>query len=98
LEKKLSKGGSCQIADTQVQETLDGSQLIETRNRAKENFTMKLSSSDKATGKLHEVKGAIKQKAGQFAGNPCLEDKGRTEKNAGKVQNFVGKVEKAVGE
>ena len=59
---------------------------------------MKLSTSDKATGKLHEVKGAIKQTAGQVAGNPSLENKGRAEKNAGKVQNFVGKVEKAVGE
>jgi uncharacterized protein YjbJ (UPF0337 family) len=81
-----------------VQENPDGSQLIETRNRTKEKFTMKLSTSDKATGTLHEVKGAIKQKAGQIAGNPCLEDKGRTEKNAGKAQNFVGKVEKAIGE
>ena len=59
---------------------------------------MKLSSSDKATGKLHEVKGAIKQTAGKIVGSPSLEDKGRTEKNAGKAQNFVGKVEKAVGE
>ena len=59
---------------------------------------MKPSSSDKATGKLHEVKGAIKQTAGKIAGNPSLEAKGSTEKNAGKVQNFVGKVEKAVGE
>jgi uncharacterized protein YjbJ (UPF0337 family) len=59
---------------------------------------MKQSTSDKATGTLHEVKGAVKQKTGQVVGNPSLEDKGRTEKNAGKVQNFVGKVEKAVGE
>jgi uncharacterized protein YjbJ (UPF0337 family) len=59
---------------------------------------MKPSSSDKAAGKLHEVKGAIKQTAGKIAGNPSLEAKGSTEKNAGKVQNFVGKVEKAVGE
>jgi uncharacterized protein YjbJ (UPF0337 family) len=59
---------------------------------------MKLSTNDKAAGKVHEVKGAIKQKAGQIAGNPCLESSGRAEKNAGKVQNFVGKVEKAVGE
>jgi uncharacterized protein YjbJ (UPF0337 family) len=59
---------------------------------------MKLSTSDKATGKVHEVKGAIKQKAGELAGCPCLESKGRTEKNAGKAQNFVGKVEKAIGE
>ena len=59
---------------------------------------MKLSTSDKAAGKLHEVKGAIKQTAGQIAGNPSLEAKGTTEKNAGKVQNFAGKIEKAIGE
>ncbi|MGB7987117.1 MAG: CsbD family protein [Terracidiphilus sp.] len=59
---------------------------------------MKLSTSDKATGKVHEVKGEIKQKAGEIVGNPCLKSKGRTEKNAGKAQNFVGKVEKAIGE
>jgi uncharacterized protein YjbJ (UPF0337 family) len=81
-----------------AQETLDGPQLIATRNRNKENFNMKLSTSDKAQGKLHEVKGAVKQTVGQVAGNPSLEAKGTTEKNAGKVQNFVGKVEKAVGE
>lgn len=57
---------------------------------------MKLSTSDKATGKIHEVKGAIRQKAGELTSNPGLEADGRAEKNAGKVQNFVGKVEKAV--
>jgi uncharacterized protein YjbJ (UPF0337 family) len=46
---------------------------------------------------LH-LKGAIKQKAGELASSPNLEADGRAEKNAGKVQNFVGKVEKAVGE
>jgi uncharacterized protein YjbJ (UPF0337 family) len=59
---------------------------------------MKLSTDDKATGTLHEVKGAIKQKAGELTENPNLEADGKAEKNAGKVQNFVGKVEKAVGE
>jgi uncharacterized protein YjbJ (UPF0337 family) len=59
---------------------------------------MKLSTSDKATGKLHEVKGAIKQKEGELIRNPDIEADGRTEKNAGKAQNFVGKIEKAVGE
>ena len=58
---------------------------------------MKPSTNDKTAGKVHEVKGAIKQKVGQIAGNPSLESNGRAEKNAGKVQNFVGKVEKAVG-
>ena len=59
---------------------------------------MKLSTSDKATGKVHQVKGAIKQKAGELTSSPNLQADGRAEKNAGKVQGFVGKVEKAVGE
>ena len=59
---------------------------------------MKLSTDDKASGKLHEVKGAIRQKAGELAKNPNLEADGRAEKNAGKVQGFIGKVEKAIGE
>jgi uncharacterized protein YjbJ (UPF0337 family) len=58
---------------------------------------MKPSTQDKTQGKLHEVKGAIKQTAGKLAGNPNLELKAALEKNTGKVQNVVGKVEKAVG-
>ena len=58
---------------------------------------MKPSTDDKATGKLHEVKGAIMQKAGEVTGNSNLAAKGNVEKNAGKVQNVVGKVEKAAG-
>ena len=59
---------------------------------------MKPSTEDKTTGKLHEVNGAIKQKAGELTRNPNLEADGRAEKNAGKIQNVVGKIEKAVGE
>ena len=59
---------------------------------------MKPSTDDKTTGKLHEVKGAIKQKAGELTSNPNLAADGKAEKNAGKVQKIVGKVEKAVGE
>jgi uncharacterized protein YjbJ (UPF0337 family) len=58
---------------------------------------MKPSTDDKTTGKLHEVKGTIKQTIGELTNNPDLETEGRAEKNAGKVQNWVGKVEKAVG-
>jgi len=58
---------------------------------------MKLSTEDKTTGKLHEVKGAIKQKVGEISDNPDLEADGIVEKNAGKVQNFVGKLEKSLG-
>ena len=58
---------------------------------------MKPSADDKTTGKLHEVKGTLKEKVGELTKNPDLEAEGRAEKNAGKVQNWVGKVEKAVG-
>ena len=59
---------------------------------------MKPSTEDKTTGTLHEVKGAIKQEAGKLTKNPNLEADGVVEKNAGKVQHVVGKIEKAVGE
>jgi uncharacterized protein YjbJ (UPF0337 family) len=58
---------------------------------------MKPSTDDKTAGKLHEVKGAIKQKVGELSNNPNLAADGRAEKNAGKVQNVVGKIEKAAG-
>jgi uncharacterized protein YjbJ (UPF0337 family) len=44
------------------------------------------------------VKGAIKQKAGELTNDPDLAADGEVEKNAGKVQHFVDKVEKIVGE
>ncbi len=59
---------------------------------------MKPSTEDRTTGKLHEVKGSIRQKAGELTNNPNLEADGRAEKNAGKVQNIAGKIEKVVGE
>ena len=59
---------------------------------------MKPSTEDKTTGKLHEVKGAIRQKAGELTNSPNLAADGKAEKSAGKVQNVAGKIEKAVGE
>jgi uncharacterized protein YjbJ (UPF0337 family) len=59
---------------------------------------MKPSTDDQTTGKIHEVKGTIKEKVGEITRNPDLEAEGRAEKNGGKAQNWVGKVEKAVGE
>jgi uncharacterized protein YjbJ (UPF0337 family) len=58
---------------------------------------IKLSTQDKTSGNLHEVEGAIRQKAGELTKNPNLAADGRAEKNAGKVQKAVGKIEKAVG-
>jgi uncharacterized protein YjbJ (UPF0337 family) len=59
---------------------------------------MKPSTKDKTTGQLHDVKGTIKQKVGELTNDPDLESEGRAETSAGKVQNWVGKVERAVGE
>jgi uncharacterized protein YjbJ (UPF0337 family) len=49
---------------------------------------------DEASGKFHEVKGGIKEKAGRALNNPNLEAEGQDEKIAGKVQKKVGQVEK----
>jgi uncharacterized protein YjbJ (UPF0337 family) len=52
---------------------------------------------DEASGKFHEVKGAVKEKAGRALNNPNLEAAGQDEKVAGKVQKKVGQVEKVFG-
>lgn len=58
---------------------------------------MKPSTQDQSAGKLHELKGAVRQKVGELTKNRKLEINGMAEKNAGKVQNVIGKIEKAVG-
>jgi len=55
---------------------------------------MKPSTTDQVKGKFHEVKGAVKQKAGQVTNNPDLEAEGQAEKLTGKVQKKIGQVEK----
>jgi len=58
---------------------------------------MKDSAKDQAAGKLHEAKGAVKEKIGEVVGNPDLQDEGTVEKASGKVQKKVGQVEKVLG-
>ena len=53
---------------------------------------MKSSAKDKAEGKYHEVKGKIKEMAGELTDNPELEAEGTSEKIAGKVQKKIGEV------
>jgi uncharacterized protein YjbJ (UPF0337 family) len=59
---------------------------------------MKPSTEDKAEGKIHEVKEKIKEDVGKVTNDPDLEISGDTEKKAGKVQQWIGRVEKSVGE
>ena len=53
---------------------------------------MNSSTKDRIQGEFHEVKGKIKQKVGQAAGNPDVEAEGQTENLAGKVQKKVGEI------
>ena len=57
---------------------------------------MKPSTENKVAGKIHEVKGAIKEKAGRLTNNPNMEDEGTGEKIAGKVQKKIGQIEKVL--
>ncbi|HZW94102.1 MAG TPA: CsbD family protein [Candidatus Eremiobacteraceae bacterium] len=59
---------------------------------------MKPSTQDRTEGKLHELKGKIKEKVGKATNDPDLEVSGNAEKKAGKVQEWIGRAEKAVGE
>ena len=58
---------------------------------------MKQSTKDRATGKLHEVKGNVKEKVGRATNNPDLEAEGLVEKIGGKAQRKIGQAEKVLG-
>jgi uncharacterized protein YjbJ (UPF0337 family) len=55
---------------------------------------MNSSTNDQAAGKFHEVKGKVKELAGQIVNSPDLEDEGKAENLGGKVQKKVGQIEK----
>jgi uncharacterized protein YjbJ (UPF0337 family) len=57
---------------------------------------MKPSTHDEAAGKVHEVKGKIKETVGRITNNPNLEGEGIGENIAGKVQKKIGQVEKVI--
>jgi uncharacterized protein YjbJ (UPF0337 family) len=59
-----------------------------------EKQMMNPSTNDRIEGKFHEVKGKIKEKAGQVTNDPGLEAEGKAENLGGKIQKKVGQVEK----
>lgn len=58
---------------------------------------MKTSLRDKTEGTLHEVKGKVKEVTGKLINDPELQADGASEKFAGKVQEKIGQVKKALG-
>jgi len=59
---------------------------------------MKSSTKDNAEGKFHQMKGAVKEAAGDLTDNPKLKTEGINEKLDGKIQEKVGQVKKVLGE
>jgi uncharacterized protein YjbJ (UPF0337 family) len=57
---------------------------------------MKPSTKDEVSGKVHEVKGKIKEQVGRATNNADLEAQGTTEKIGGKIQHKIGQVEKVI--
>ncbi len=57
---------------------------------------MKSSTKDNAAGKMHQVKGTVKEVAGIIAGNSDLETEGKEENMEGKIQEKVGQVKKVM--
>ncbi len=55
---------------------------------------MKSSTTDQVQGKLHEMKGKLKQTVGLATNNPNLTDEGQAEELGGKVQEKVGQIKK----
>jgi uncharacterized protein YjbJ (UPF0337 family) len=57
---------------------------------------MKPSTENEIAGKVHEVKGTIKEKVGQLTNDPDLEGEGIVENITGKVQKNIGRMEKLI--
>jgi uncharacterized protein YjbJ (UPF0337 family) len=55
---------------------------------------MKSSTKDVVKGKFHQAKGKVKESFGKAAGKPNTEFEGRDERQAGKIQEKIGQVEK----
>jgi uncharacterized protein YjbJ (UPF0337 family) len=67
------------------------------RQTPKGRKQMKSSTKDQLKSKFHEVKGKVKEKAGQITNNPDLEAEGKSENIDGKIQKKIGQI-KAVFE
>ena len=58
---------------------------------------MKTSTKDQVEGKLHKVKGEIKETVGKLVNDSHLKAEGNIEKKKGEVQEKVGQIKKFVG-
>jgi uncharacterized protein YjbJ (UPF0337 family) len=52
---------------------------------------------DEVEGEFHDVKGKVKEVAGQLTNDPDLEADGEAEEIAGKIQKKIGQLKKVLG-
>lgn len=57
---------------------------------------MKSSMNDNVKGMFHKAKGRVREIAGKITDNPKLENKGKAENIAGKVQEKIGQVKRVM--
>jgi uncharacterized protein YjbJ (UPF0337 family) len=53
---------------------------------------MTSSKTDQAEGKLHEVKGELKEALGSVSNDPALENEGKDENTSGTIQKKIGQI------
>jgi len=58
---------------------------------------MKASTKDQAKGKFENLKGKIKEVAGNLTGKEKLEAEGKNQQAAGKLREKLGQIEKVAG-
>jgi len=76
----LKLGGVCTFAG--------GSHRTAALNPVKGETVMKPSTKDKAEGKFHEIKGKIKEKAGQLTNNPTCKPRVSLKRRQGRSKGF----------
>ncbi len=58
---------------------------------------MKSSTKDNAEGKMHQIKGKVKETVGKVVDDRNLESEGKVENLDGKIQEKIGEIKKVVG-
>jgi uncharacterized protein YjbJ (UPF0337 family) len=67
------------------------------QTEANRRTTMKSGTRDNAEGKMHQVKGKVKETIGKAVGNRNLQAEGQDEHLKGQVQEKIGEIKKVAG-
>ena len=74
-----------------------GVKMVLLKPKENRRTNMKSSTKDNVEGKMHQVKGKVKETVGKVIKDRTLESEGKAENLEGKVQEKIGEIEKVVG-